>query len=167
MDDGWASTMILRRDEECVRNANAPSCPLLEEGMSATCIGIDRYTDRRHEDCHNVGSRPAKHVELEVGVLESASPLCHWHLDGSLQRSPHRWKAPVNSVSRRLGLSLKRSGNACTDLKPIRPGIYSVCTMVRSGRGITQPALEITCIELGPTALRWIGTTCHAMEQLK
>ena len=50
MDDGWASTMIRRRDEECVRNANAPSCPLLEEGMSATCIGIDRYTDRRHEE---------------------------------------------------------------------------------------------------------------------
>ena len=49
MDDGWASMMIRRRDEECVRNANAPSCPLLEEGMSATCIGIDRYTDRRHE----------------------------------------------------------------------------------------------------------------------
>ena len=42
MDDGWASTMIRRRDEECVRNANAPSCPLLEEGMSATCLGIDR-----------------------------------------------------------------------------------------------------------------------------
>ena len=63
----------------------------------------------------------------------------------------YRWKVPVNSVSRRLGLSLKRSGNACTDLQPIRPGIYSVCTMVRCGRGLTQPALVITCIELGPT----------------
>ena len=46
MDDGWASTMILRRDEECVRNANAPSCPLLEEGMSATCVGLDNGTAR-------------------------------------------------------------------------------------------------------------------------
>ena len=46
MDDGWASMMILRRDEECVRNANAPSCPLLEEGMSATCVGLDNGTAR-------------------------------------------------------------------------------------------------------------------------
>ena len=68
MDDGWASMMIRRRDEECVRNANAPSCPLLEEGMSATCLGIDRYTDRRHEDRHVVGSRPAKHLELGGGL---------------------------------------------------------------------------------------------------
>ena len=99
-------TDVRRRDEECVRNVNAPSCPLLEEGMSATCIGIDRYTDRRHEMSTIVGSR---------------------HADS------YRWKVPVNSVSRRLGLSLKRSGNACTDLQPIRPGIYSVWTMSEVG----------------------------------
>ena len=72
----------------------------------------------------------------------------------------YRWKVPVNSVSRRLGLSLKRSGNACTDLKPIRPGIYSVCTMVRSGRGLTQPALVITCIGGMDESTTCIGVTC-------
>ena len=56
-------TDVRRRDEECVRNVNAPSCPLLEEGMSATCIGIDRYTDRRHEMSTIVGSRQVKSVE--------------------------------------------------------------------------------------------------------
>ena len=33
-----------------------------------TCIGIDRYTDRRHEMATIVGSRPAKYVELGGGL---------------------------------------------------------------------------------------------------
>ena len=41
---------------------------------AATCVDIDRYTDRRHEMVTIVGSRPAKHVELG-GALESAMAL--------------------------------------------------------------------------------------------
>ena len=42
MDDGWASMMIQRRDED---------------------IGVDRYTDRHHELATIVGSRQVKSVE--------------------------------------------------------------------------------------------------------
>ena len=60
------------------RTRTAPTVPLTRILDSAhkngpaqcfcTCIGIDRYTDRRHEMATIVGSRPAKYVELGGGL---------------------------------------------------------------------------------------------------
>ena len=80
-----------------------------------------------------------------------------------------------NSVSRHLGRSMR--------LPPDRRGMDESTTcigvtccrdeeerarMVRSGRGLTQPALVITCIELGPTKRllkRWrMHNTCIGLD---
>ena len=55
--------------------------------MHATCIGLDNDTA---EAVTIVGSPEVKHVELE-----SASPLCHWHLDGS---APSLFNTTIGSV---------------------------------------------------------------------
>ena len=52
---------------------------------AATCIDLD---DGTAEVGTIVGSREPKHVELEVGELESASPLCRCHPN---KTTCHRW----------------------------------------------------------------------------
>ena len=80
----------LRSDEECVRNGNALSCPLVEDGTATICLGLDNGTAAAFT---SGGSRPAKHVELGGGLpeREQCSSLEEWTMDEIVIRIGVTW----------------------------------------------------------------------------